>query len=331
MNITPADAVDGSSCNSIPSNPSGVRIGQTFALCFIFVVSLVGNSFIGVIVFKTRTMRKPINFLIANMAISDLLYPIFWFPLKITHLYVDSWLISGPGGQALCKLLHFFPDVSTVVSIQSLVLIAVDRFGAVVFPLRSPLISSKLCPFYIFATWIVTMAVHAPYLSAFRLVEYPGRLACERRWNEAFGEFSSFASYYLALTIVFLFIPIVLLAILYSIILVKLKTQVFPGETSVIAQEHHARRNRNVLRMAIAIVFVFVICWVPFSTIVLLRFFEWERRSDIPCGVLRFGYTVALYLAHSNCAFNPLICFIFSANYRQGLKRLLKCFGVVQE
>ena len=38
------------------------------------------------------------------------------------------------------------------MSIQSLVLIAVDRFGAVVFPLRSPLISSKLCPFFILAT-----------------------------------------------------------------------------------------------------------------------------------------------------------------------------------
>ena len=69
------------------------------------------------------------------MAMSDLLFPIFLFPRNLTGLYVDyQWLISGPLGQALCKLVPFLTSVSGAVSIQSLVLIAVDRFGAVVFP-----------------------------------------------------------------------------------------------------------------------------------------------------------------------------------------------------
>ena len=93
-------------------------------------------------------MRKPINFLIVNMAMSDLLFPIFLNPRVIQRLYIDSWLIGCSLGQALCKLVRFLPDISSVVSIQSLVLITVGRFGAVVYPLRSPLrlISSKLCP-----------------------------------------------------------------------------------------------------------------------------------------------------------------------------------------
>ena len=60
-----------------------------------------------------------------------------------------------------------------------LVLIAVDRFGAVVYPLRSPLISSKLCPFFILATWIVAMALISPYLFAYKLVQYTERFVCE--------------------------------------------------------------------------------------------------------------------------------------------------------
>ena len=83
----------------------------------------------------------------------------------------SQWFISGPLGQALCKLVSFLTDVSSFVSIQSLILIAVDRFGAVVFPLRSPLISSKLCPFFILTTWIFALAVYSPYLVAFKLVE----------------------------------------------------------------------------------------------------------------------------------------------------------------
>ena len=125
MNVTQS-----SSC----FNQTAAKIGQTIALCLIFVVSLAGNIFIGIIVYKTKTMRKPFNFLILNMAMSDLLYPSVRIPQSLTALYVDSWLISGPLGQALCKLVPFLQDVSLNVSIQSVVLIAVDRFGVVVFP-----------------------------------------------------------------------------------------------------------------------------------------------------------------------------------------------------
>ena len=196
-------AVNGSSSCSSLLNPTAEKIGNTFAFCLILVVSMVGNSLIGTIVYRTPTLRKPINYFIANMAMSDLLYPIFLFPLKITELYVDSWLIAGGIGLALCKLLPFLSDISTMVSTQSVVLIAVDRFGAVVVPLSSPVIGPKLCPFFILATWIVAMAVHSPYLFAHELVEDQGKLTCTMQWNDAFGESSSFANYFLAGFIVF--------------------------------------------------------------------------------------------------------------------------------
>ncbi|XP_078357472.1 QRFP-like peptide receptor [Oculina patagonica] len=165
-----------SSCFT-PDNLTAERIAKTFGYCIIFVVSLVGNISIGIIVYKTKTMRKTINFLIVNMAMSDLLFPIFGIPLILTELHFSSWLISGLLGQALCKLLPFLQDVSVAVSVQSLVLIAVDRFGAVVFPLRSPLTSSKLCPYFILTAWITAIILIAPNLIAFKLIDYPGKLA----------------------------------------------------------------------------------------------------------------------------------------------------------
>ena len=59
------------------SNPAAEKIGKTFAYCLIFIVSLAGNTLIGIIVYKAKTMRKTNNFLIVNMAMSDLLLPIF--------------------------------------------------------------------------------------------------------------------------------------------------------------------------------------------------------------------------------------------------------------
>ena len=100
-------------------------------------------------------MRKPINFFISNMAISDLLFPLNVFPRYLAEMYEDSWLISGNLGEVFCKVIPVLADIPTAVSVQSLVLITVDRFVAVAFPLHSPLFSSKRCTFFIFGTWII--------------------------------------------------------------------------------------------------------------------------------------------------------------------------------
>ena len=271
-------------------------------------------------------MRKPINFFIVNMAMSDLLFPIFLLPRKLAYLHAESWLISGSLGQALCKLAYFLPDVSASVSIQSLVLIAVDRFEAVVFPLRSPLISSKLCSFFILATWIISMAVCSPYLVAFKLAVYPEQLFCVLRSNEAFGESFSLKNYHLVMSVVFYYIPILMLVILYSIIVIKLKSQKIPGEQSTNAKQQRAKRNRNVLKMAIAIVLAFVLCWVPLSIAFFLFNFA---RDSFPCSFFIY-WDITFFMAALNCAINPCICFIFSSNYRIALKRLLRCFSCAE-
>jgi len=129
MNTT----ANGSICAS-PLNSSSEKVGKAFAYSLILFVSLVGNSLVGIIVVKTKSLRKPINLFIVNMAMSDLLYPVFYFPWFLTRLYVDSELLGSPIAHALCKLAHFITFISSIVSTHTLILIAVDRFGAVVFP-----------------------------------------------------------------------------------------------------------------------------------------------------------------------------------------------------
>ena len=314
--------MNGTQLSSCYWNPTAEKIGLTFAYCLIFLVSLAGNTVIGIIVYKTKTMRRSINFLIVNMAMSDLLIPIFRIPRDIQRLYINSWLIGGSLGQALCKLVHFLPSVSVVVSIQSLVLIAVDRFGAVVFPLRrSPLISSKLYRFFILTTWIIAMAVFSPYLFAFKLVEYPGGLVCDGlRWKEVFGESSTFDNYFLPILIIFHLIPLVLIAILYIIIYIKLNSQKIPGEQSANAGKQRLQRERNVLKMTIAIVLGFAVCWLPFCVVRFLWFFAANIWS---CSFQYLAFFASL-MVHMSCAMNPCICLIFSRNYRIGLKTLFR-------
>ena len=251
---------------------------------------------------------------------SDLLFPIFRIPRDIQGLYIDSWLIGGPLGQILCKLASFLPDVSVAVSIENLVLIAVDRFGAVVYPLRSSLISSKLCPFFILATWIVALAISSPKLPASKLVEDAGELVCTLHWKETFGESSSEGDYFMSWFFPFVFIPLLLIATLYITTYVKLKSQKIPGEQSANAGQQRQQRERNVLKMSIAIVLGFAACMLPVAILWLLFVFVSDIWSS--CGFQYFS-VVAFFMARTNCAMNPCICFIFSRNYRMGLRLFL--------
>ena len=213
-------------------------------------------------------MRKPINFFIVNMAMSDLLFPIVYFPSIVAKINYGYWLLGSPVGQALCKLHNVLLSVSVFVSIQSLVLIAVDRFGAVVFPLRSPLISSKRCRFFILTTWIIAVAVNIPNAMAFELVEYQEGLVCVNSWNEVFGESLSYRNYVVLMFVAFWYVPMVLIAILYMTVVIKLKSQNIPGEGSANGREQQLRRQKNVLEMSIAIVVTFSMLAARYNLVV---------------------------------------------------------------
>ena len=96
---------------------------------------------------------------------------------------------------------------------------------------------------------------------------------CESQKAETFEE-DTHANYLVVGAIVLFYTPFVLLVILYSIIMIKLKKQAHPGEQSANAEKQRTRRNRKVLKMAIAIVVVFFICWIPFFSNLLIMYFS---------------------------------------------------------
>ena len=318
MNTT----TSGSVC-LITQLPTAFQIAVTVAYSLIFVVSNFGNSCLIIVVFKTQTLRKTINFLIVNMAVSDLLIPLIRIPWQVLALHQISWLFRGDFTNFMCKLNKLLTTLSVFVSIQSLVLVAVERFGAVVFPFRPLFISTKRCMFLIFSTWFVAMAIASPYLFAQIHDGRGGKLVCSIKWKEVFGESSSSKSYYVPRHLILLYIPIFLLIILYSIILIKLKSQNIPGNQSMTNAEKQRRlRNRNVLKMALATVVGFILCWLPHNMNSILQLFIPEK---VPCGFSLYRRFTTLLMA-SHCIMNPCICFTLSRNYRQALNKLFKCF-----
>ena len=159
---------------------------------------------------------------------------------------------------------------------------------------------------------------------AFELVEYQEGLVCVPKWNEVFGESLSPRNYAFSMLVIFWYVPLVLIAILYMTVAIKLKSQNIPGEGSANGREQHSHRQKNVLKLSIAIVVTFIVCWLPGTIRWFLVSYQPESTMTLSCGFQYFAL-IAPCLAHSNSAINPCISFIFSGNYRQGLKNLSRC------
>ena len=309
---------------SVSFNLEEHKIGSTIALCIFFVVSLFGNSLIAVVVYKTPNLRKPINFLIVNMAMSDLLFSLLLAPVTLVYLHLHSWAITeGVLASITCKVTPYLVWFSILVSTQSLVVITLDRFVAVVFPLRVPLLTSKRCLLFIVSIWVVSMLVAIPHLVANRLVEFDGKFFCLFDWKKGLGDGMSMADLYPGFATLFVFFPSALLIILYATIFTKLKSGKIPGVGSTYSERQRAKRNRNVYRMAGAIVFTFILCQLPGTTVVLLLL---HKANSLHC-TFHIYLVFAFFALFAYSAVNPCICFAFSGNFREGLKNILKYFS----
>lgn len=295
----------------------------TTAYCIILILSLVGNTLIILIVYRNPRMWTASNFLIVNMAASDLLVPFFAVPRMIVEVLVgrERWLIDGTAGLILCKLAYFFQDVSNAVSVQSLIAITADRFYAVMFPLKANAMKSYI-RFVIPAIWLTAFGLHAPYLQVFKLCVVGDKLYCCQRWPKTTSFQSKFIYFYLILLLVF-GVPLITIIILYVFIVYKLFRRKFPlgtGNSMTQTQRNRrAKQNKNILKLSVTIVVIFFLCFSPLLVLAILR----TTGSISQCNIEVFRIVAKLF-AQSNCAVNSFVYYFFNTQFRRGFISYLK-------
>ncbi|VDP07093.1 unnamed protein product [Soboliphyme baturini] len=109
----------------------GIIVPTFFAL--IVFVGLTGNVLVILVVAINPTMRNSTNMLIVNLALADLLFLLLCVPFTATDYATSVWVFAD----FWCSILQYLQNVSAYASVWTLVLMAVDRFLAVVFPVQS--------------------------------------------------------------------------------------------------------------------------------------------------------------------------------------------------
>ena len=277
------------------------------------VMALIGN---GLLIAAYRRMKETIMLLIANMAASDILIAIFLPTRMLAAEVADSpaWQVSGLGGRILCKICPFLSDISISVSSHSLVIIAVDRFLAILHPLKARLITVRTRRLVIASTWIVAMASYTPYFFAFDL-DHKQRCLMNNK--------SAFLRYTIFLAVTVIYLPVIALVIIYPITVFYLRRDIMAEHRNGRGKKRFRQSSMKLFRLATATVMSFIIFCLPFSTISLLKVFVPEKLPQ--CNYLfKAIYQVSHVLMISYSAVNPFICFIFLRNFRNELRNICK-------
>lgn len=97
------------------------------------ITGLIGNVLVILVVLSNPQMQSTTNILIINLATADLLFVIFCIPFTATDYITNVW----PFGNLWCKVVQYIIVVTVHASIYTLVLMSLDRFLAVVYPVAS--------------------------------------------------------------------------------------------------------------------------------------------------------------------------------------------------
>ena len=287
-----------------------------FGYAIIFLASLFGNTFVIHIIRTDRSMKTTINHLILNQACADLLITVIYLLNIIHYISYNRLWFGGLIGLITCKLFLTSCYVLPNFSIWLLVAIAVDRFYAITRPLRRSLISRNLKK-VILILWMWCIASSLSVFVSVQLGTVNESFYCETKLELHKGaELNTFSM------ISNIFLPLLIIIILYTIICIKLRSRKVPGEggSQNQRQAEALETARKVTRMMIAVVILFLLCWLPFFISMVLWLFGFVN----PTKVL---FPVLLTVAYNGL--NPYVYFTFSENFRDAFKRLFRYIRVL--
>ena len=269
------------------------------------VIGLIGNVLVIRIVHKTREMHTPTNYLLVSMAVSDVITILMW-PVY----YLEVW-------KFLCKFF-VLSEISLMVSSITLIVLAVERYHALLKPFRTGLrLSEDNVKKAIAFIWIASFFICLPELFF-------------NKWSETYStcigpwtlHMSRPSKVYVIINVVLsVYIPLAVICYCYGSLIRGLYfTNTVCPETD--GDERSSEKKKLVITF-IMVTVGFFIGSIPtgvFYTIIPSgdgKTIDLKLYADIL-------YAVDFVFVCSLC-FNPIIYAFRSNNFQEGFKRIILC------
>lgn len=226
---------------------------------------------------------------------------------------------GGNVGNITWKLLIGIVYVVRSFSIWLFVTIAVDRLYAITRPLQRTPISRNLKK-VILILWLWSFVTSTNMFDNMVLREIEEAYFCKSLTVILQTQWTRFN---VVITVLNGFLPLTLLALLYTVICVKLWTGHIPGDGANQNQRQTETTATafKVTRMMIAVFVLFLVCWFPWFIMTIIFLF----------GSLKYDHWISfpIWLTYVYSGLNPYVYFSFGSNFRQGFKLLFGNIHVI--
>ena len=279
------------------------------------LLSITGNSLVIFLVFLEPALRTSLNVLLVNMALSDIFLPSLDL-LGVIFIYLGiGGNLSRTSEQLLCKLLPFVLNISAAVSVQSLVIIAFNRFYAVMYPMRAKLSKRKKSTYVIiFVTWFTACAIFCPYPYFYKSANEDGLINCYLTLKG-----NSLHAYDIFISAFLRSIPFVLMTALYTVIIIKVRRQTVPGNP-IPSFIRRRKQNDKLTYMCFTVMLMFFCSWGVYEILYMVSSYV---GGSYYCNI-QVALDILYPFSSMSSAVNPIIYFIYCSNFRLALTKVFR-------
>ncbi|XP_012288106.1 neuropeptides capa receptor isoform X2 [Orussus abietinus] len=311
--------------------PTKMVIPLTLVYVIIFVTGVVGNIATCTVIIKNSSMQSATNYYLFSLAISDLTLLILGLPNELSIFWQQyPWVL----GVSLCKIRAYVSEMSSYVSVLTIVAFSMERYLAICHPLRVYAVSGMKRPVrFILAAWTIALVAAIPFAvyTAVNYVEYPpetGNYSADSAiCAMLLPDMPNFPLYELS-CIVFFLLPMLVILVVYTRMGLMIWSSAHSSLNPVIQGSVHrdnrqVQSRKTVVRMLSAVVVMFFVCWAPFHAQRLL--YVYAQDTDYYPDLNEWLYILSGCLYYFSTTVNPILYNLMSSRYRDAFKRTLCC------
>ncbi|KAL3878003.1 hypothetical protein ACJMK2_035643 [Sinanodonta woodiana] len=304
----------------------GMQVFLLLMYSLVILIAVGGNVLVCYIVLAHKRMRTATNFFLLNLAVSDITKAIICIPFTfVANMIVPYW----PFGSFMCPFVTYMQAVAVFLSAFTLVGMSMDRYVAILYPLRPKLTIRKVI--YVLAlVWILALAVPLPtailsvIISPFNTSEDCQKGLC----MELFEYDNHKYIYSMMIMCLQYFVPLIVLMFTYARIGYVIWLKKIPGEAVKKRDDKIASSKRKMVKMMIVVVLIYAICWLPLHAITLAG----DRHPSI-YNIHNFQiiWIACHWLAMSHACYNPIVYFWMNKRFRACFQNLFCMCSSCQE
>ena len=302
-------------------------------LLAVILGTIIGNILVCIAVCLVRKLRRPCNYLLVSLAVSDLCVAVLVMPTALLYEVLEEWRF----GPLFCDIWVSFDVLSCTASILNLCAISVDRYWAITKPLeygvkRTPR-RMMLC---VVLVWLGAACISLPPLLILGNEHKTpdGRPDCIVCQNVAYQIYATLGSFYIPLAVM-LFVYYQIFCAARRIVMDEKRAQTrlegalnngIPQQTqekpiNAIGSPHQKKlrfqlaKERKASTTLGIIMSAFTVCWLPFFILALVKPITNAESHTLS--------SIFLWLGYANSLLNPIIYATLNRDFRKPFQEIL--------